>query len=692
MKTRLGTFFNGHIINEAGMMTRGQKKAFDQQYGQTARKVQERKKIFDAIAKMPLVPAKIKEMVTTLLVPNTQEVGEEVVQRLFDDWVSPSQMKFYFKDDPFMYVLYPTTRSLYNAPNNPNNQTPKALTFQQKLADDGLYFEKQVYEYYKRQYNYSVVKAREVDNEINGVTKQEMIIFESDTHDKMVMNEKKRNETRDAILKGVPIICQGVLWNEELKVFGIADMIVRSDYISKLVTDFKHSNNDEGLDVKAPLLNGNYHYRVIDIKSKTIEILKDGFTMSNNEKHRFYKAQLWCYNSEVSRIQGYDSKTAYILGKRTECLNTKTDVFNQTFGVVDFSKDVTVRDNVWACLKWIRDSKLFTFEQLMKSKIPLPRHELYPNMKRESDMRKTDFANTIKEISLLYYCGKAQRNKAFSENIFSYDNPSLNAKLLGFKEGNRQKCVDVDILLSRTNQPIYPPKEAKLKTSFFNEPRDYFAVIDFEFLTEPNFDELPKVSQSEIVFMIGFFMKNYKTGQTYEKTFVVNELTPESERQMMHDCFKFYRVNMNDNEPNTLNQNKSKGMVMHHWGNADQTQWNHLCEKYAFLTDLDITFCDMSEICKQEPIMVCGAHGFSLKSYVKQMIDRKIITSSAWSNTNCLNGNDAVCYMKKASDECKANNTSLPEHPLVSQVVTYNKADCKVVWELYEGLKLYYFQ
>src|SRR5690606_16595593 len=182
-------------------------------------------------------------------------------------------------------------------------------------------------------------------------------------------------------------------------------------------------------------------------------------------------------NSEVSRIQGYDSKTAYILGKRTECLNVKTDVFNHTFGVIDFIKDIHVKNNVMSCLQWVKDAKKWAkllvekgveyFSSWVLQHKQLPCVEPYPNMKRDSDMRKTAFANAIKEISCLYYCGKAQRNKAFASNIYTYDDPNINAAMLGFKEGNRQKCVDVDILLSRTNQPIYPPKGAKLKTSFF---------------------------------------------------------------------------------------------------------------------------------------------------------------------------------------------------------------------------------
>ena len=75
----------------------------------------------------------------------------------------------------------------------------------------------------------------------------------------------KFNETISLMKKGVPIIYQGVLHNNENNTFGLPDLIVRSDYINKLIKDQVIDEEEEN--IKAPLLGTSFHYKVIDIKS-----------------------------------------------------------------------------------------------------------------------------------------------------------------------------------------------------------------------------------------------------------------------------------------------------------------------------------------------------------------------------------------------------------------------------------------
>ena len=89
--------------------------------------------------------------------------------------------------------------------------------------------------------------------------------------------------------KGTPIIHQAVLYNFEHKVFGSADLLVRSDYLNEL-TNTKLLN-DEEMNTKAPLLN-NYHYRVIDIKFSKIHFNSDGKTMRNSNNVKPLKHKL----------------------------------------------------------------------------------------------------------------------------------------------------------------------------------------------------------------------------------------------------------------------------------------------------------------------------------------------------------------------------------------------------------------
>ena len=64
--------------------------------------------------------------------------------------------------------------------------------------------------------------------------------------------------------KGTKIIYQGVLYDYEKKIFGVPDLIVRTDILNDFFTNFTLSRSNQI--IKAPLLDINkYHYCIIDI-------------------------------------------------------------------------------------------------------------------------------------------------------------------------------------------------------------------------------------------------------------------------------------------------------------------------------------------------------------------------------------------------------------------------------------------
>ena len=111
--------------------------------------------------------------------------------------------------------------------------------------------------------------------------------------------------------QGVPIIHSAPLSNKKNKTYGIADLLVRSDYLNQLV--------DVPIDLpdgRATKLNTDYYYVVIDIKYQTLKLKSDGLHLLNNNSIRAYKAQTWIYNQALGNIQGYTPSCAYILGRR----------------------------------------------------------------------------------------------------------------------------------------------------------------------------------------------------------------------------------------------------------------------------------------------------------------------------------------------------------------------------------------
>ena len=123
----------------------------------------------------------------------------------------------------------------------------------------------------------------------------------------------KAEGTFDAMLSGVPLIHQGVLWDAENRVYGAADLLVRSDVLSSL---FAGALSEEEAVVAAPSSDG-WHYRVVDAKFTTLHLAASG-ELANAGLAAAHKVQLWLYNRALGRLQGYEPPTSHLLGRGWE--------------------------------------------------------------------------------------------------------------------------------------------------------------------------------------------------------------------------------------------------------------------------------------------------------------------------------------------------------------------------------------
>ena len=163
--------------------------------------------------------------------------------------------------------------------------------------------------------------------------------FENDIYNKLVQkfgsNIKKvgesfqassklnYNKTLNLMKSGVPLLFQPVIQNPLNKTYGCPDLIVRSDYLNKLVTELVIS--DEDMKIPSPKLNLNYHYRIIDIKSSTLELSSDKEMILNTKTSKPYKQQLLIYNRGLEWMQGYEPTCAYILSNGWYLKKSKQD-------------------------------------------------------------------------------------------------------------------------------------------------------------------------------------------------------------------------------------------------------------------------------------------------------------------------------------------------------------------------------
>ena len=589
-------------------------------------------------------------------------------------WVYATETRNYMLKDPFLdFVrLYPTKFIDYNSKYKKyirNNATNSEKNFTNILMEKGLNFENQVIQLLKKK-----------------VGKNNFINISGNENPRS--NEKYLN-TCKAIKSGIPFIYSGVLHNSKNQTYGIPDLIVRSDWLNKMVLNPCISRQEEN--IHANNLSGRYHYRIVEIKNTTLSLLKDGIHLSNNGTFQAYKAQVYIYNKALTQIQGYDSQISYILGSRWKYKsNKKSYTGNYCFdrlAILNFSgHDFSYIDRTYNSILWLKDLKKYGSKWSLKTQ-PLPRSELYPNMSNKLDKPYTElkkkFAEDICEITLLWQCGIKHRTLAHRQNIYSWKDPQLNPNILGFKKGNYntilQKILEVNNssqVTFSTNDVIYPKI---IQNNFRNwqTPQIIEVYVDFETTSRILSNSAPYSNIDTLIYMIGIGYISPSSKKWIYKSFIVNSL---NNNQEFNICNKFNIFVHN------ISQKYKCNPLIIHWGHAEKSSWKRVYTKNLIRSKSwsHVNWFDLFNIFKSEPIIIKGCLSFGLKNIVSSLASYSLINSS-WDNTlSCLDGTDAAVSAYLASPK------NFKKDPYILDVKKYNEIDCKVLHEIISYLRKYH--
>lgn len=310
-------------------------------------------------------------------------------------WVSPSSIKNYMMKDSLLdwIILKETNGNFFNKHvqlsvyHHEKNEM-------EKVVDLGIKFENYVFNYLMKKYGDDVVKL----------------------DDTSFMCNESCERTMDLIKKEIPIIIHGQVRNKINKSHGIPDIIIRSDWINKLFKVVQLQDNESK--IKAPLLKGNYHYRIIDIKYTTLIFTDDGMHLMNNDLFPAHKAQLAIYTAALGQIQQYIPDKAYILSRAWKYTdNTHYHGKNQfrLLGHVNFrTEDNHYIDITKKAMDWIKYIKL---NWMHLSCFPPSIPELYPNMNNKYDYpyhdTKLQIYKKIKETE--------NGDRIHKDNMFSWN-------------------------------------------------------------------------------------------------------------------------------------------------------------------------------------------------------------------------------------------------------------------------------
>lgn len=494
------------------------------------------------------------------------------------------------------------------------------------------------------------------------------------------ITNKTVKKTIDLMKVGIPIIHSAPVRNTKNKTCGIIDLLVRSDYLHRIVNNCPLTTEEQS--IPSPKLCHNFHYLVIDIKFSTLPLRADGRHILNSGSYPAYKAQCLIYNDAVGNIQGYTPQYAFILGRRWGFV--KKGIKNSSMsclsklGVIDYKTvDKEYVHKTANALKWVRENEKDGHQWSIS---PPSRPELFPNMCYDSgewQKHKEKIANEIGEITSIWYCGIKHRNIGIDAGITSWRDSNCTSDKIGMR-GARASVIDRILDINRQDVDKIRPQKINSNIFDWRTPCNEM-FVDFETLSDifSSFSDLPIQKHTEMIFMIGVW---YKENQhwTY-KRFTCNQTTPEEEYRIMDEFSTFVVEHGN---PKLWYWCAEKSF----WNRAENRQFNLTTntKKHSHIDtvwDISTLWADMCELFKQEPIVIKDCFKFGLKPVSKAMQKHNLITTKL--DSNCTSGMTAMvnawkCY-KESPDPANCD--------VMQDISKYNKFDVCVLENILSYLR-----
>ena len=493
-------------------------------------------------------------------------------------------------------------------------------------------------------------------------------IVESHTHK---MTHNKILATKNAMRRQFPIIFNPY-FTIDLDTYphplgGRADMIIRNDHIQQILgfADIDEINDK---------------YSIVNFKYATINLRADKQHLLNNTKQKSYKAQMWLLNLMLTHTQEYQSDICYIIGRKYDCkVRGQTLKINNAFkgiGVIDFSEeeyDAQYEKQCLSALDWlaeIRNPEASAWDPYNPTRI-----EMYPNMKNSYDHPwhnvKTDVANYIKDITLMYKCGPKVRDFAHEKGItewtgltkesISYRTDKILSQIMNFVDSNSNKtCTPLKI-------------GGKLPTLRQIPCIEFY--MDFESIgnLHDNFSTFPEASNYAMIFLIGVVIVDNVAGTKEYRSYIVDKLTHDAELQIINKMLSDF-IDLRKK----YNQNFSP---VYYWSNAE----NYMLKRAIGgrrLFEEQLVLIDLCKFFKESGLILPGQMGYGLKSVATVMHKNNFI-HTIWGNDSDIS--DGLNAMIEAIRTYKYR----PEHKDIffSNVLNYNYVDCKVMEEIMNYLR-----
>ena len=574
-------------------------------------------------------------------------------------WVSASMTRNYLIGDPILDYLemYGKQRGFHRDHEYKNFNEKYNIT--NYIMEQGNKFEQKVFELLKQR-----------------ITKYQQVSY-GDHIDSQ--NHQLAIRTKELIHRGVPMILHPVMIDQETKTCGVADLIVRSDYIHKLVDNFEQ-----------PKENHPLHYIVVDIKFSTLHLKANGIDLQNSGNMKAYKGQLVVYNRILAKYQGYLAPHAYILGRKWEytkcgkqyrsnsCLDklgridyqgADKDYYQMTDKAIQFYRKLVTEGNRWGL-----DNKL-----------------IRPNISNHNDTpwhyAKKEIAKRTGEITQIVHGGNRNRKGANEQGKNAWYEIRDPEKELGIKGKKYTELIRKIIRVNKSRRKVEP---RKIKNNNFNwkekERLEFF--VDFETVTDINdtFEDLPYSKGTPMIYMIGCGYQDPYTEKWIFRNFVANQLKIEEESRIVKAWYDYMELIQEEFQWGKYQITDYWTPKIFHWGDAEEIFLRTAIARNKELAEkLTPNFINLHKIFKSEPIVVNGAFDYRLKTIAVALKELKFIETD-WGNSS-VDGIGSMVAAFCCDKLAKEKQTTMKEIKIMQEIEQYNEIDCKVMWEILEFLR-----
>jgi hypothetical protein len=494
-----------------------------------------------------------------------------------------------------------------------------------------------------------------------------------------------------AMERGERVIAQGLLRDPQSRTYGRIDLLVRSDVLQTLCGGAFGEDDDPN--VPAPALHGAaWHYRVIDVKFSTLELLKDGSLSTSSDLATC--AQVWIYNQMLGRVQGYVAPYGYVLGRAWKqgkagrgdsCWEKLARIPVETYVR---SREAALADIVAEGAAWVRRVRA---EGAAWSVLPggpsIP--ELWPNMKNDRDhpwhVAKKELAEELRDLTLLWRVSATMRDRAREQGVTRWDDPRVSADLLGIRGESHPALFDALIAVNRETGPAVRPAHIEADAERWRMVAPVELYVDFETVNDLNddFTTFPRKGGQSLIFQIG--CGSYAGGVWEFAQFTARSLTPGSEADMIdawlaHLAERARRAGLDGvAEARLFHWSAAETVFME--GAYSSARARHPDREWPPLGWYDL----LERIVHPAPVVVRGARSFGLKAVARALKSHGLIETE-WGE-GLADGTGAMAGAWAAADIAATEGGELGAVELMREVSRYNEIDCRVMAEVLDHLR-----